>query len=131
VSRARVAVPAAVRRAIKAHADEARPNECCGLLVGRGSRVTFAVRMENRADSPRRFRLDDRAHITLRKTLRAFTPAVDIVGVYHSHPDGPAEPSPTDLAEAHYAEWVYLIVGRGRLRAFRIPHGRARPLVIT
>jgi len=128
----RVVLPSAVRQAIKAHAAEAYPAECCGLLVGRGRRVQFALRMRNVADTPRRrFRLDDRAHLTLRKTLRTFTPPLDIVGVYHSHPDGPPEPSRTDLAEAYYAEWVYVIAGGGRLRAFSITDGRACPLVIT
>jgi proteasome lid subunit RPN8/RPN11 len=124
-------LPAAVRQAIRTHADDAYPNECCGLLVGRGRQVLFAVRMQNMANTPQRYRVDDRAHIALRKSLRAFRPPLDIVGVYHSHPDGRPEPSRTDLAEAHYAEWVYVIVARGRLRAFRIAACRARQLAIT
>ena len=128
----RVLLPLAVRRAIVAHARETHPAECCGLLVGRGRRVRFAVRMRNVADSPTRYRLDDRAHIALRKALRAFTPPLAIVGVYHSHPDGTAAPSPTDLAEAYYAEWVHVIVGgRGDLRACRIERGRARRVILT
>jgi proteasome lid subunit RPN8/RPN11 len=49
------------------------------------------------------------------------------VGVYHSHPAGAALPSPRDLAEAHYPEWLFVIVGAaGRsVRAFRIARGRA------
>ena len=129
-----VVLPSAVRRAIVAHAREAHPAECCGLLVGGGRRVDFAVRMPNVADSPTRYRLDDRAHIELRKNLRAFTPPLAIVGVYHSHPDGTAAPSPTDVAEAHYAEWVYVIVGtragRSLLRAYSITGGHARRLPV-
>jgi len=129
-----VVLPSPVRRAIVAHARDAYPMECCGLLVGAGRRVAFAVRMQNMADSPTRYRLDDRAHIELRKVLRAFTPSLAIVGVYHSHPDGTPEPSPTDLSEAYYSEWVYVIVGgvrRRQLRAFCIERGRARRLVLA
>ena len=125
-------LPAAVRRAIGAHAREALPDECCGLLVGQGRRIDFAVRMRNVAASPTRYRLEDRGHIELRRWLRAFAPPLTIVGVYHSHPDGPTEPSATDRAEAHYAGWIHLIAGlaggRVRLRAFRIVNGRSHRL---
>ncbi|MCH7899810.1 MAG: Mov34/MPN/PAD-1 family protein [Acidobacteria bacterium] len=32
-------------------------------------------------------------------------------GVFHSHPDGSAEPSMDDVAAALDPEWVYLVVG--------------------
>lgn len=35
---------------------------------------------------------------------------LDVVGFYHSHPDHPARPSPTDLAEATFPGYVYVIV---------------------
>lgn len=124
----------AVREAIAAHARDAHPAECCGFLLGRGTRVAFAMRMPNVASSRNRYRLDDRAHIALRKTLRAFAPPLGIVGVYHSHPDGRAAPSATDLAEAYYPDWIHVIAGvdgrRVRLGAFRIAGGRARRLTI-
>jgi proteasome lid subunit RPN8/RPN11 len=31
------------------------------------------------------------------------------LGIYHSHPHGPAEPSPTDIAEFAYPGVFYLI----------------------
>lgn len=110
-------LPAAVRRAIVAHARRDAPLECCGLLVGRGRSVIAAMPMRNTAASPTRFRLDDREHIELRRTLRRFEPPLEILGVYHSHPRGPAVPSSTDVAEAHYPEWLYVIVGLRGVRA--------------
>jgi proteasome lid subunit RPN8/RPN11 len=57
-----------------------------------------------------------------------------VVGVYHSHPATPAEPSISDVAEAHYAEFIYLIVSllgtTPSLRAYRIVDGVASPLLI-
>jgi proteasome lid subunit RPN8/RPN11 len=120
-----------VRAAIVAHARKARPLECCGLLVGRGSRVLTAVPARNLATSKRvRYRLDDRLHLDLRRILRATAPPLAILGVYHSHPNGPDAPSETDITEAAYPDWVQVIVslagGRARVRAFRIRQGRAR-----
>lgn len=113
----------AVRRAIIAHAREDAPNECCGFLVGRGRDVIAAVRLRNVVKSPTRFRVDPREHIEVRRMLRRFEPPLDIVGLYHSHPASAPIPSPTDLAEAHYREWLYVIVGlagpRPRIRAWR------------
>lgn len=115
-------------RAVVLHARRARPREACGLLVGAGARVAFAVPIRNIARGRTRFRLDPAEHIALRRVLRAVTPAVEILGVYHSHPRGAARPSDTDVAEALYPTWVHLIVGlAGRtpaVRAFRIARGR-------
>ena len=123
-------IPAAVRRAIVAHAKREQPNECCGLLLGRGTAVQFALPMANALASPTRYRISDAAHIECRRWLRDFAPTLSIVGVYHSHPEGAAEPSPRDLAEAMYPEWLYAIVGLAKkapvFRVFRIARGRAR-----
>jgi proteasome lid subunit RPN8/RPN11 len=40
-----------------------------------------------------------------------------IAGFYHSHPDHPAQWSPTDLAEAHWLGCVYVITA--------VAHGKA------
>jgi proteasome lid subunit RPN8/RPN11 len=121
-----------VRQAIVQHAVDARPRECCGFLLGAGRRVRFAVPMENVAQSTVRYRIDDRAHIDLRRVLRTVRPRLEIVGVYHSHPAGDARPSPTDIAEAAYPSWAHVIVGlrprRPVVRAFAIRHGRAHVL---
>lgn len=127
------ALPIDVRRAIVAHARRDRPRECCGLLVGDQRAVAIAVPMRNAAATPRtRFRIDDSDHIALRRLLRAASPRRHIVGVYHSHPAGPPVPSARDLAEAHYPDWIYVIVGfageRARVRAFALESGRLRPI---
>ena len=126
---------AAVRRAIITHARRESPNECCGFLLGRSREILYAVPMRNVAGSPTRFRIDDREHIALRRALRPIAPALEIVGVYHSHPKGDPVASPTDVAEAMYPRWVHVIIGlrggRARVQAFRIAKGRARALEIS
>jgi len=127
-------LPVAVRRALVAHARRERPRECCGLLIGAGGRVRYAIAMRNAATGTARYRLDPRDHIAVRRILRGCSPTLEIIGVYHSHPNGAALPSPTDLAAAHYPAWAYVIVGlrddRAVVRAFQIRQSRARPLRI-
>ncbi len=123
-------VPPAARVALIEHARREQPNECCGLLVGRPGLVMAVVPMRNVLRSQTRYRIDDREHIALLRTVRRFAPLLEIVGVYHSHPNSAPIPSPTDVAEAHYPDWVYVIIGlaraRAEIRAFRIGHGRSR-----
>ncbi len=91
-----------------------------------------AVPMANIDERPTRFRIADEQHIDVRRALRESRPPLAILGVYHSHPAGTAWPSPTDIADAMYPEWLYVIAGlagrRSTLRAFRIRHGRAFPV---
>jgi proteasome lid subunit RPN8/RPN11 len=88
--------------------------------------------MRNVEASATRFRLDDREHIALRRALRLVSPPLCVIGVYHSHPAGPARPSRTDLVEALYPEWLYVVAGlagaRVRVRGFVLEAGRMRPV---
>jgi desampylase len=114
-----------------AHAAREAPRECCGLLIGRRGRVAFTLPMPNADPRPRTgFRVDPAEHIAARRVLRRLVPALDIVGVYHSHPSSAAVPSPRDLAEAHYPEWLFVIVGNAAasVRVFRITDGMAAPV---
>lgn len=106
---------------IRRHGEEAYPNECCGVLLGRvaddGTRiVTSTARCGNtRTDSARnRYNIDPRDLVRIQREGRER--GEDIIGFYHSHPDHPARWSPTDLAEAHWFGCSYLItsVEKGR-----------------
>jgi len=134
VSGARIAIlPTAIRRAIVAHAKRDAPNECCGLLVGRGNRVIFGLPMANVDPRPRTgFKVDPAEHLAAQRVLRRLSPSVEIVGVYHSHPSGPPTPSPRDIVESNYPEWLFVIVGgkTNSVRAFRIRRHAVMPVVL-
>ncbi len=103
-------LPAAVRDAVVAHAREAAPAECCGVLIGSDGAITAAVRTGNLSDNPNRFLIDPKDHIQARRDARAA--GLDVVGFYHSHPHSAAEPSETDRAEGWlYPNHLHLIVG--------------------
>ena len=93
-------------------AGRAYPNECCGLLEGTdapdGWIATAAHNAANLAEDPsRHFLIDPQAQFDLMRALRGKD--TRIVGCFHSHPDGVAEPSKTDRAEAYETDFLYLI----------------------
>ena len=100
---------------IRHHGEETYPNECCGVLLGQvdldqnARSVSLAIRCGNtRTDSAHnRYHIDPKELIAAQKTARQR--GEDIVGFYHSHPDHPAQWSPTDFAEAHWIGCSYVI----------------------
>jgi proteasome lid subunit RPN8/RPN11 len=107
--------------ALRRHGEETYPHECCGILLGRtdddGTRiVTSTARCGNtRTDSPQnRYNIDPLDQIRIQREGRER--GEDIIGYYHSHPDHPARWSATDLAEAHWPGYSYVItsVDRGK-----------------
>lgn len=90
------------------HARRDAPLECCGLLAAREGVIDEAIPARNLKASAVAFLIDPADHFAALKRARAA--GLEIVGAYHSHPRSPAVPSPTDLAKAHYEEFLYVIV---------------------
>jgi len=95
-------------------AQEARvafPHECCGLLEGvreGGAGSALALHpAPNLSNEPDRFEIDPSAHIALLRKLRGT--GRDIIGCYHSHPNGRAEPSRRDIAGAAETDFLWVI----------------------
>ena len=103
-----VEINSAVLAAMIDHARDDAPLECCGLLLGVGGLIEESVRTRNVKASEKVYLIDPAEHLAIMKRVRAEGRA--ILGAYHSHPRSPAVPSPTDLAEAHYEEFLYVIV---------------------
>jgi proteasome lid subunit RPN8/RPN11 len=87
-------------------AESTYPNEACALLIGRRGlgddfRVARVEPSRNLAsDTRRRFEIDPGLRIGIERELRGASEAAPmrVIGVWHSHPDGPAAPSATDAA---------------------------------
>src|SRR5262245_56161681 len=112
--------------ALRAEAERARPAECCGVLVGRGDRVTDVFPVPNTAeDRLARYEMDPAELWAARR--RARDEGLDVLGFYHSHPRTPPVPSSRDVGRAYYPEAAYAIVSLAphfEIRAFRIADGR-------
>lgn len=104
------------------------PLETCGLLVGQQSNDDVQVSRVVQAQNLNKQRAHDRYELAPQAFITADTEAqkagLEIVGVWHSHPDHPARPSEVDRKSA-WAGWSYLILAVKRdgvhdLRSWRL-----------
>jgi len=95
--------PEAIRQ-LRHAAEAGYPLEICGLLLGNidGDRWRITdirqianLNTERAAD---RFQLDPAGYQQVDRELRGT--GIEIIGVFHTHPDCPGKPSPTDLGSA-------------------------------
>ena len=121
--------------AITAHGEQGYPNEICGLLLGKdeanGRTIRALVPVGNS------FETDEQYHRFLitpddmfRAERRARQEGMDVLGVYHSHPDAPAQPSDYDRDHAAWTTWSYLILSvregsAAELRAWKLREDRS------
>jgi len=111
-------VARAALHTIRAHAKHAHPDEACGLLLGEGDRILEARPAANVApDRTRHFEIDPQALIDAHRAERNGGPQV--IGYYHSHPTGLAEPSATDRANAAHDRKIWAIAAAGDVRFWR------------
>ncbi|MCA8941580.1 MAG: M67 family metallopeptidase [Planctomycetes bacterium] len=115
-----------LREELVAAARDARPREACGLLVGGPSEgvtvVRRVVRTTNAAQAVDAFEIDPVEFLGVDAEARRH--GLEVVGVWHSHPAGPALPSRRDRAAA-WPEHVQAIVepDSGHIRAWRLVDG--------
>ncbi len=90
-------------------AARAHPLECCGLLLGQGAAITAAQAVRNvHPDPAAHFELDPAPLIAAHRAARTGGPQV--LGYYHSHPNGLTRPSPTDQSQASGDGRIWAIV---------------------
>ena len=111
--------------AIRAHCEKSYPNEGVGLLLGTldgdDHKIARAVPITNVDPKPDFFRWDDKEYLQIDKEARK--EGLDIIGLFHSHPDHPAIPSKTDF---EFAEpwgdtfaWIIVSCKKGAADTFR------------
>ncbi|NEU75227.1 M67 family metallopeptidase [Hassallia byssoidea VB512170] len=124
---------------IRTHAENIYPQECCGIIIGYmalGKTVVEVILTENvwsietAFDFPTDAKKDGKTPDVLNKSRRyaiapeimlkvqkeARSSSLNIIGIYHSHPDYPAIPSESDRILA-WQEYSYIIVS--------VPNGKA------
>lgn len=118
-------------QAMRRHVSRCLPQEACGLLAGRIERVEMTISIPNAERSPVRFRLEPVAQ--WRAFQRIEAAGLELLGIYHSHPNGPDHPSPTDVTDALYpvAQIIcFRLGGRWRRRGFQIVGGRVVEIIL-
>jgi len=116
---------------LRSHAEQTYPQECCGLLLGKGEsqehkKLVAVWAVENTWSEDMVYELQDDHPLTktrrysiapqvmLEAMRNARSQELEVIGIYHSHPDNPAIPSECDrrLAWQHYS-YVILSVMQG------------------
>ena len=96
---------------IRTHAANSAPQECCGIFTGTANRITAAQPAANVHPSPEsHFEIDPAALIAAHRAAR--DGGAQVLGYYHSHPDGPARPSAEDRAQASGDGRIWAIIGK-------------------
>ena len=95
-----------------AHARETYPNECCGAMLGstdgEQKAVRVAIRMRNAFEGAQAARYELRPEDLLAADKAARERHMDLIGIYHSHPDCDAYFSTTDLQNS--CPWYSFVV---------------------
>ena len=94
-----------------AHARETYPNECCGAMlgvVGDEKTVRLSMRLENAFAGAQAARYELRPEDLLAADKAARERNLDLIGIYHSHPDCDAYFSKTDLQNS--CPWYSFVV---------------------
>ena len=110
---------------IIAHAREASPHECCGVIGGSedGTALTVYRARNVAADPAVTYEAAPEDLFLAQRAMRER--GEQLIAIYHSHPRAnDPQPSQTDVRLAYYPSAVYFIVGLGSeepcVRAFRI-----------
>ncbi len=94
------------------HAERTYPNECCGAMLGRilGDKklVTEAIPLENAYSGEKAARYELHPEDLLEADKAARSRGLDLIGIFHSHPDCDAYFSQTDLQNS--CPWYSFVV---------------------
>lgn len=123
---AHLAISAENWRAVQTHVQNCLPEEACGLLGGvYGEEVSAAlvIPVENTLHSPVKFRMNPGSQLRAFQAIEEH--ALDLVAIFHSHPQGPPHPSPSDCAEFAYPGVLTVILFPGAQEPGSAWQGRA------
>ncbi len=118
-----IRIPKSIYEGIVEHAKREWPLECCGVLAGKEDTVEKAFELSNTEKSPIRFSISPQQQLRVFEELE--TESMEMVAIYHSHPNTIPFPSETDVKLAFYPEVSSIIVSLQErenpvVKAFRI-----------
>lgn len=109
------------------HCQKDYPNEACGILASKDGKIETIYRMTNADKSSKTFFMGPKEQLKVMKEIRNL--GLEMVGIYHSHPETEAYPSEHDVELAFYPEVSYVIVSlkdknSPNIRSFKIEEGK-------
>lgn len=118
-------LPENIKGQIIKHARDEAPIEACGYLAGKKSKVEEIIPMTNIDESKEHFTFSPEEQFKVLKDTRSR--GLDLIAVYHSHPETPARMSDEDIRLAYDSNCSYVIVSLlGNdvdIKSFRVKDG--------
>lgn len=123
----RLKIPASIFRQMLEHSNAQLPFEACGILAGSRGRVEKFYPMTNADRSPAHFMMEPREQFAAAKDIRLR--GLEMLAIYHSHPDSPAGLSAEDIRLALTPDVTYLVLSLGTpdspvLKGFKLRDSR-------
>ena len=121
----KIIIPVEVHQLVVNHIRRNLPEEACGVLAGSDNKVTIGIPITNQLHSRVKFYMEP---VELFKALeRIESENLDLLAIFHSHPQGPDRPSDTDIREFLYPGVATIICSLQEenwlLKSFMIENG--------
>jgi proteasome lid subunit RPN8/RPN11 len=94
------------KKILSEYSENQKPNESCAILFGKNNQVSDLFLTENIEESPVNFTISNKQLIEGYKI--AEEKKMDVIGIFHSHPDSDAYPSNTDkkFMQSNPVVWI-------------------------
>ncbi|MEO2201435.1 MAG: M67 family metallopeptidase [Nitrosopumilus sp.] len=94
------------KKILSEYSENQKPNESCAILFGKNNQVLDLFLTENIEESPANFTISNKQLIEGYKI--AEEKKMDVIGIFHSHPNSDAYPSNTDkkFMQSNPVVWI-------------------------
>jgi proteasome lid subunit RPN8/RPN11 len=101
-----IILPQTDKKILSEYSENQKPNESCAILFGKNNQVLDLFLTENIEESPVNFTISNKQLIEGYKV--AEEKKMDVIGIFHSHPDSDAYPSNTDkkFMQSNPVVWI-------------------------
>jgi proteasome lid subunit RPN8/RPN11 len=103
----KITLSQSIKKTLIQHAENENPNESCAILYGNGDTVSDVFLTKNIEESPVNFTISNDQLIEGYKI--AEERKLQVIGIFHSHPNSEAYPSSTDKKFMHSNPVVWII----------------------
>ncbi len=101
-------IPTNIFEQMVAQAKALAPIEACGILAGKDNKAERLFEMTNADNRSDHFMMEPKEQFTVVKNIRSAD--LEMLAIYHSHPETPARPSAEDIRLALTPDVIYVIV---------------------
>jgi len=101
-------IPTNIFEQMVAQAKALAPIEACGILAGKDNKAEKLFEMTNADNRSDHFMMEPKEQFTIVKNIRSAD--LEMLAIYHSHPETPARPSAEDIRLALTPDVIYVIV---------------------